>query len=1121
MSRPRAVSKAHVRRRERAAYGKRQPFPHAVVGPPLDAVEAMVATVLPQLGSRGSSGATRPRERPGKEVRQASPPPRPALARDTSVELQFRPQDARALETAFDTYLEYRRQREPLLEDERWRCVLKLQQLLKKHPHVALAGREGALYEELHRSCPQRLCQRTRFIVVMRRVFNYETAPVRGVATDVKELVETVFDAFDEGNDAMPWRNILVMLHVVCYPTREPADHLRWGFALVGSEGSFDMSCKPPFDARIHDAKLLLHAVGHAEMRPKLSKYIDDAWAGLVKRGDQEAADLTRDAETASLMAQVNGKKALDREGNVAATPRDAIKLTRSLFERLLSAPPLQRLFTKSIQFGRADPRTWTYVIEDEQYHPMIAAEIKRARLIQRHDFEATQFAITHPFRQKRRFRGWRSVAQRIRRIKNFTLRGVKKCVAMRCAAKFLTWRREALVELRGLELQRVARGFLGRLEARWVRRIHMLVTGIQSRCRRWLLQADYRRERRLRHWAATEVARHVRGLRARRITLWRLEEKLDREVCKLKKRRILWEKRQEIATARMIQGAFRARRARRETLRRMEEAAARAAAAESMDQLYAENQRKKRIYQNQITEWYALRKEEYLKSTMVEGFDAAQQAKIMRFRRKKEFELEEEKALRAKKLQELLDDERIAGWIQKWERVKIERVAALRKHLEWCQLSPETVEEKKIAKTLNREVKKRTNIVFRRAGAQGHDLELPECEAMALEEILLKRCNDEELVVDAERRAAADAHYLAIEEAEAAERAEKEKDRVRMQNISVFKIQRIRSLHESRVELRRRAYARFTKEYDPEHTCYFYLDKLTKEITWRKPYALGAYDLKVIDEWVLLRDETQTAYYYNPCSQEMTWQRPRGCVFCAVCDDAFCGLHCNDTKRKFCRPCYDDELATVLKEHGKKRVGEMTFKVLRGGDSKSGEADLKKLEDTGLQLEAERRKQEEEDRVARRASVRRSSMTTKPSYVARELERLARGRALKGPDKDQSQALVTLLAAQEMTTSETFSSTELVDKTQRETQVLMTVIEERRQRRRQRDVVEAMEDRAGLRPLTEYRHLTTRHYAIQAAEEEERLANMDSMTYLSHTSGGSNTASWSMSSRGDSYLNE
>jgi hypothetical protein len=205
------------------------------------------------------------------------------------------------------------------------------------------------------------------------------------------------------------------------------------------------------------------------------------------------------------------------------------------------------------------------------------------------------------------------------------------------------------------------------------------------------------------------------------------------------------------------------------------------------------------------------------------------------------------------------------------------------------------------------------------------------------------------------------------------------------------------------------------------------------------------------------------------------------------------------------------------LEKEGKRAVDDMSFKVLRGGDPKSGEADLKKLEDTGLALEAERRRQEE-DRVLRRASVRRSSITTKPSYVAKELQRLARGRALKGPDEDQVVALKQLVTSQELTTSETFSSTELVDKTQRETQVLMTVIEERRQRRRQRDVLEAMERKDGKQPISEYRHLTTQHYRIKAEEEEQRLLEMDSATYMSHTSGGSDTYSWSKSSKGNSY---
>ena len=84
-------------------------------------------------------------------------------------------------------------------------------------------------------------------------------------------------------------------------------------------------------------------------------------------------------------------------------------------------------------------------------------------------------------------------------------------------------------------------------------------------------------------------------------------------------------------------------------------------------------------------------------------------------------------------------------------------------------------------------------------------------------EEILLKRCQDEDSV-DAERRAAADAHYAAIEKAEAEARAEKEKDRVRMQNISALKIQRIRAWRISRSCDDTMC---FEKRYDAEHTCY------------------------------------------------------------------------------------------------------------------------------------------------------------------------------------------------------------------------------------------------------------------------------------------------------------
>ena len=90
--------------------------------------------------------------------------------------------------------------------------------------------------------------------------------------------------------------------------------------------------------------------------------------------------------------------------------------------------------------------------------------------------------------------------------------------------------------------------------------------------------------------------------------------------------------------------GTFRARKRGREVQKARDDTAAKAAAARDMDRLYEENLRKKRVYQNAISEYYRQRKEEYLQSTLMEGFDAAQQAKILRFRRRKEHEAELEK---------------------------------------------------------------------------------------------------------------------------------------------------------------------------------------------------------------------------------------------------------------------------------------------------------------------------------------------------------------------------------------------------------------------------------------------------------------------------------------------
>ena len=92
---------------------------------------------------------TRSRERPEKKVRVTKA--KVQLCATGNAEHAMGPQDAKSLDKAFQQYLEYRTVREPIMEDNRWQNVLKLQKLLMlpEHSNIRLAGREQALREDL------------------------------------------------------------------------------------------------------------------------------------------------------------------------------------------------------------------------------------------------------------------------------------------------------------------------------------------------------------------------------------------------------------------------------------------------------------------------------------------------------------------------------------------------------------------------------------------------------------------------------------------------------------------------------------------------------------------------------------------------------------------------------------------------------------------------------------------------------------------------------------------------------------------------------------------------------------------------------------------------------------
>lgn len=816
--------------------------------------------------------------------------------------------DAADLASRFEVYKKWRAAQEPVAEAARWRSVIDLDALLQQPAfcRIRLGGRDGALYERMYKSNPDRFASRALFLVAMRKVFGFELAPSRGpVDLSVKRLVDRLFEAFDDTkSDSVDWRVVLLMLHVAREPWLAPIEHLRWGFALLGAEGTLDETLSDPFHGRIRDVKDLMCALFAFERRPELLEVVDETWFA-VTAGDRLAFRLTRRAGMQRLLA---GAPALTKKRsmyNNGATAVDDIKLSKSLFEKLLATDPLNRLLTTTSEaFGALDSAPWTYVIEEQFYHP-VAKSLTRERRRERHiESKAAAFASKHRCRTRWRFAAWRDLARYARWQKKRLREQFLTVIFKRQQLGFEGWVEGALITVRVVDIQRTLRGMMGRNDALWARRVRLFIVKVQSGIRGFLqrVQFAYRHERE--YWAATEIQRHTRSLCAKRFVSYRLEAHVDRERRILAQRIRDWEMRCLVAAALAVQNAYRARLARVKREEERQRQIAVAIAVGAMEAHAKENERKRRIYEMLLTEWYNDQREQAQRDLLFDDFSNAEKAKILHYRRREAYRQQALKRKREAELAQMLEDQRVSEWLAAWENVKKERVEALKKHLEQCRKKPETKEERAVQKHLRREVTKRVKDVLRRAKEADNLMELPEARDFAFKEVVLKKCQDEEDNVDLERKEAAEAYYAA-QQAKAqleADAADRELDR--RKEWAAGRIQNRWALYVARRDLRRLCTSAFTKEFDVDLRQAYYLNKVSGESQWRKPYGLGDYDIRLKDRWYVLRDETNVPYYYNPATLLMSWDVPEGTILCGDCRQRFCNVHSTERDAFLCTGC-------------------------------------------------------------------------------------------------------------------------------------------------------------------------------------------------------------------------
>ena len=659
---------------------------------------------------------------------------------------------------------------------------------------------------------------------------------------------------------------------------------------------------------RLGDVKDLFATMVRLVFKNNMTEICDAAWTSVA----------SRDAQAKAMVAkQQREKKHLDD-----------LKITFRLFELMLNQPSMAPLFKQGRPWGKRDPGTWTYVIEEKFYHPTLLQYIMEERRAGKIEQLADLFLEQKHVRRKRdSLKLWRGYMWRRKRARFLMTENIVRYVIENTGTAWMVYRKWCMKEIAVREIQRMIRGHIGRMEAMFLKILFRSAVLLQKTYRGKLARRRYLALRKKRNWAATEMQRHARGILSKRLAMNRLEGFLDTERKKLAKDRFDWENEELIKAARSIQGQWRKTMARRKVHLLKDKKEREAMIQEEMEEMAKAFERDRRVYQRQIEEWYEKKRIDWEQNNVTENQTAAEKAKIRAYRRQLKHEVGVEEEKQEERRLEQLDEQRVDQWLKVWSIKAVEEAEKYKIACRNCMIAPDTPLEKKLGHELKRKVRARTKDVLKRADARLMPMEYPEALEIATDEVLyimgeekkkqVIQAMKEEAVIYEEKQKEKQ------QELELVKQKEKELDRKHAASVLGLAY---RKWHARKV-LRQKCYDRFEKKFSEKYCAYYYHNRMTDDILWEKPRSLGSYDMQVINEWRPMRDNQNFPYYYNPNTMMMNWKLPRHTVACeekvllvwkfghikpkGPCPN-FATRRCNEDMHFYCDSCWEEKYSVA-----------------------------------------------------------------------------------------------------------------------------------------------------------------------------------------------------------------
>lgn len=684
-----------------------------------------------------------------------------------------------------------------------------------------------SLYDEFFKLESGKCISRPNYDGCMKNVCGYDTRVLHERST-----LDSLYSTFDElGNGSFDWRRFLFFLNFVLNPTMRCEEQIMWAFSIIAShDGIDDESATAWVD--LNGLEAVLYPLVSADMVPEAMSIMDEAWAQTMASSRNTTKKITKDI---------------------------LIKMLHSInhfFKQQSSTS-----WGKGLKFP-------VFICKWEQqfYNARLLHIVKKHRRDRTiHHKLAHDGFILRGIACRR----WKEFALYRRSLRSILIRLNSKFGRRMIASGllgFLHWKQRQ--EL-AVEIQRVFRGFLGRIKAYRCNSFNHSTILIQSHIRRYIARNRFEQLWSRHLFAVIEIQRHIRGALGRRFAYKRLIQLLDtwRKANSKEKARLMLRRGERSLVK--LQSFFRRKKAlilakELRNQRRREQDIQRA-----MESQRESFRRERKIYERQLENFYQTMKDEHENNKLISAKVEKDQIRIRMLRRR--IKADELNNAEPNNSEDIATEE----WKKDWELKISKGVDDIKAHSIHCLRNPDNVEEKKNRASIRKRIKRRIPQVLAHADARKIPMETKEAEEIAQREIL-------EIIGEEEKSRLRDMMSLAwsqrrkeIEEAKQQARIAKSRSDSRYEVHAISLVGKACRRWLARKKLRALCLETFEKNYDPTHHAYFYTNTKTGESQWSKPRAMGIFDIPAKDEWVLLRDAHNFPYYFNPRSMDMRWNPP------------------------------------------------------------------------------------------------------------------------------------------------------------------------------------------------------------------------------------------------------